>query len=113
MRQRLTLLVGGTTLLVLLAFLIPMAVLVRQVAADRALSRADDVVQTIVPLVGSGDVTVLRLTVTAQPVPVTVFLPDGTVLGAPAAPTPRSAWPPPAARRSPWSPTVVRSWRCR
>ncbi|WP_045745092.1 sensor histidine kinase [Actinoplanes rectilineatus] len=88
MRRRLTLLVAGTTVLVLLAFLIPMALLVRQVAADRALSRADDVVQTIVPLVGAGDVTVLELTVTTQPVPVTVFMPDGTVIGAPAAPTP-------------------------
>ncbi|MBG0563990.1 sensor histidine kinase [Actinoplanes aureus] len=86
MRKRLTLLVAGTTLLVLLAFLIPMGVLVRQVAADRALSRADDVVQTIVPLVGAGDLNALRLTVTAQP-GVTVFLPDGSVLGAPAVPT--------------------------
>ncbi|MEV6302437.1 HAMP domain-containing sensor histidine kinase [Actinoplanes sp. NPDC051861] len=87
MRQRLTLLVAGTTLLVLLAFLVPLAVLVRQVAEDRALSRADDVVQTIVPVAGAGDVTALRLAVTAQPVPVTVFLPDESVLGTPAAPT--------------------------
>ena len=47
MRARLTLLVAATTVLVLLAFLVPMALLLRQVAADRALSRADDVVQTI------------------------------------------------------------------
>ncbi|MEU4239625.1 HAMP domain-containing protein [Actinoplanes sp. NPDC026619] len=86
MRARLTLLVAATTVLVLLAFLVPMALLVRQVAADRALSRADDVVQTIVPLVG--DPEALRLAVPVQPVPVTVFLPDGTVLGAPAATTP-------------------------
>jgi signal transduction histidine kinase len=85
-RARLTLLVAATTVLVLLAFLVPMALLVRQVAADRALSRADDVVQTIVPL--AGDPEALRLSVPAQPVPVTVFLPDGTVLGAPAARTP-------------------------
>jgi signal transduction histidine kinase len=88
MRLRLTLLVGGTTLLVLLAFLVPLAVLVRQVAADRALSRADDVVQTIVPVAGAGDLNALRLAVTAQPVPVTVFLPDRTVIGAPASPSP-------------------------
>ena len=86
MRARLTLLVAATTVLVLLAFLIPMALLVRQVAADRALSRADDVVQTIVPL--TGDPEALRLAVGVQPVPVSVFLPDGRVLGAPASPTP-------------------------
>jgi signal transduction histidine kinase len=85
-RARLTLLVGATTVLVLLAFLVPLALLVRQVAADRALSRADDVVQTIVPLVGDADA--LQLAVTVQPVPVTVFLPDGRALGAPAASTP-------------------------
>ncbi|MBO3743342.1 HAMP domain-containing protein, partial [Actinoplanes flavus] len=88
MRARLTLLVGATTVLVLLAFLVPLALLVRQVAADRALSRADDVVQSIVPIAGAGDVGALRLSVSAQSVPVTVFLPDGSVLGAPAAPTP-------------------------
>ncbi|MEU4563054.1 HAMP domain-containing sensor histidine kinase [Actinoplanes sp. NPDC023936] len=86
MRKRLALLVAGTTVLVLLAFLVPLAVLVRDFAEDRALSRAGDAVQTIVPLVG--DVGGLRRAVTAQPVPVTVFLPDGSALGAPAAPTP-------------------------
>jgi signal transduction histidine kinase len=85
-RARLTVLVAATTVLVLLAFLVPMALLVRQVAADRALSRADDVVQTIVPLVS--DPSALRLTVPVQPVPVTVFRPDGTVLGTPAEATP-------------------------
>ncbi|BEL08546.1 HAMP domain-containing sensor histidine kinase [Actinoplanes sichuanensis] len=88
MRARLTLLVAATTVLVLLAFLVPLAVLVRQVAQDRALGRADDVVQSIVPLAATGDIGALRLTVEAQTVPVTVFLPDGTVLGTPATPTP-------------------------
>ncbi|BBH69459.1 two-component sensor histidine kinase [Actinoplanes sp. OR16] len=86
MRSRLALLVAGTTMLVLLAFLVPLAVLVRDFAEDRALSRAGDVVQTIVPLVS--DIDGLRLSVTAQPVPVSVFLPDGSVIGTPAAPTP-------------------------
>jgi signal transduction histidine kinase len=85
-RARLALLVAGTTVLVLIAFLVPLALLIRDFAEDRALSRASDVVQTIVPLVS--DVNGLRLSVTAQPVPVTVFLPDGTAIGAPAAPTP-------------------------
>ncbi|SDT56938.1 Signal transduction histidine kinase [Actinoplanes derwentensis] len=74
--------------LVLLAFLVPLAVLVRQVAEDRALSRAADVIQSIVPLAGAGEAGGLRLIVSAQAVPVTVFLPDGTVLGAPAERTP-------------------------
>lgn len=88
MRARLTLLVAATTVLVLLAFLVPLALLVRQVAADRALSRAGDVVQSIVPVIGARDRDAIRLAVTAQAVPVSVFLPDGTVLGAAAAPTP-------------------------
>ncbi|GIE31817.1 two-component sensor histidine kinase [Actinoplanes italicus] len=88
MRARLTLLVAATTVLMLLAFLVPLGALIRQVAQDRALSRADDVVQSIVPLAATGDTTALRLTVEAQTVPVSVFLPDGTVLGTPAGPTP-------------------------
>ena len=93
MRARLTLLVAATTVLVLLAFLVPLALLVRQVAADRALSRAGDVVQSIVPLVGTRDRDTVRLAVTAQSVPVSVFLPDGAVLGAaaPASPAVRLA----------------------
>ncbi|HEY0000816.1 MAG TPA: HAMP domain-containing protein, partial [Actinoplanes sp.] len=88
MKARLTLLVAATTVLVLLAFLVPLALLVRQVAADRALSRAGDVVQSIVPLVGTRDRDAIRLAVSAQSVPVSVFLPDGVVLGAPAPVTP-------------------------
>ncbi|WP_436529042.1 ATP-binding protein [Actinoplanes sp. HUAS TT8] len=87
MRARLTLLVAATTVLVLLAFLVPIALLLRQVAHDRALNRANAVVQAIVPLAG-GDVAALRLAVPAAAVPVTVFLPDGTAVGAPAAETP-------------------------
>ena len=88
MRRRLTLLVAATTLLVLVAFLVPLALLVRQVAEDRAVSRATDVLQAIVPLVGTSDDTGLELAATAQDVPVTVFRPGGRVLGAPA---PRTA----------------------
>jgi signal transduction histidine kinase len=88
MRRRLTLLVAATTLLVLVAFVVPLALLVRQVAEDRAVSRATDVLQAIVPLVGTSDDTGLELAATAQGLPVTVFRPDGRVLGAPA---PRTA----------------------
>ncbi|MEU7903562.1 HAMP domain-containing sensor histidine kinase [Actinoplanes sp. NPDC049118] len=87
MRRRLTLLVAATTGLVLLAFLVPLALLVRQVAADRAVSRADNVVRAIVPLVGTSDSSELELSLNGASVPVTVYLPDGRVLGAPAPPT--------------------------
>ncbi|GIF06647.1 HAMP domain-containing protein [Actinoplanes siamensis] len=87
MRARLTLLVAATTVLVLLAFLVPIALLLRQAAQDRALGRANAVVQAIVPLAG-GDPRALRLAVPAAAVPVTVFLPDGTTVGEPAAATP-------------------------
>ncbi|GIE91381.1 HAMP domain-containing sensor histidine kinase [Actinoplanes regularis] len=87
MRSRLTLLVAATTVLVLLAFLVPIALLLRQVARERAIGQASAVVQTIVPL-ALGDPNALRLAVTGQAVPVTVFLPDGTAVGAAATATP-------------------------
>lgn len=90
MRARLTLLVAATMVLVLLAFLVPLAVLVRQVAEQRALGRASDVIQSIVPLAGAGggEAGGLRLIASAQSVPVTVFLPGGEVLGTPSERTP-------------------------
>lgn len=89
MRRRLTLLVAATTVLVLIAFLVPLALLVPQVAADRAVSRADDAVRAIVPLVGTSDPVQLRLSLAALTVPVSVFLPgDDAPLGASATRTP-------------------------
>ncbi|WP_067498216.1 HAMP domain-containing sensor histidine kinase [Actinoplanes sp. TFC3] len=88
MRRRLTLLVAATTCLVLLAFLVPLALLLPQVAADRAVGRATGVLQTIVPLIGSNSDDDVALSVQGQPVPVSVFAPGGAVLGAPAEPTP-------------------------
>jgi signal transduction histidine kinase len=90
-RRRLTLLVAATTGLVLLAFLVPLAVLLRSVAVDRAAVAAAADVQSLVPLVGTDDLDGLRLA--AEQVgavadrPVTVFLPDGSALGAPASRT--------------------------
>ncbi|MEV4758398.1 HAMP domain-containing sensor histidine kinase [Micromonospora sp. NPDC049559] len=88
MRARLGLLVAATTCLVLVAFLVPLAQLVRQVAEDRAVSRANDLIQAVVPLVGTSDPAELELSLTGLAAPVTVFLPDGRVLGPPASPTP-------------------------
>jgi signal transduction histidine kinase len=92
MRRRLTLLVAATSCLTLIAFLVPLALLLRGVAADRATTRATANVQTIVPVVGTADIEALRLTVQeltdGSGPAVTVFLPNGQVLGAP---VPRSA----------------------
>jgi signal transduction histidine kinase len=91
-RQRLALLVAATTSLMLIAFLVPLALLVRTVAEDRATVRATADVQGIVSVVGTADVDTVRLTVdqlTAESRrPVTVFMPDGTLLGAAAPRTP-------------------------
>ena len=88
MRRRLILLVAATTCLVLIAFLVPLALLVGQVTEDRAISRANDVLQTIVPQIGTSDPASLALTVQGLPLPVSVFPPDGPVLGAAAERTP-------------------------
>ncbi|MBX6354875.1 MAG: HAMP domain-containing histidine kinase [Micromonosporaceae bacterium] len=90
MRRRLTLLVAATSCLTLVAFLVPLALLLRTVAADRATTRATADVQAIVPVAGTADVESLRLTVEqiSADRAVTVFLPDGQVLGTPA---PRTA----------------------
>ena len=89
MRRRLTLLVAATTVLVLIAFLVPLALLVRQVAADRAVSRADDAIRAIVPLVGTASPADLELSLAGLPVPVTVYPPgDAPALGATAPRTP-------------------------
>src|SRR5690242_17191931 len=89
MRLRLVLLVAATTSLVLVAFLVPLALLVRTTAADRAVSGALVEMQTLAPLVSTVDANTLALTVArsnaADRHQVTVFLPDGQVIGAPAA----------------------------
>jgi len=89
MRLRLVALVAATTSLVLVAFLVPLALLVRATAADRAVSGALVEMQTLAPLVSTVDADTLALTVArsnaANRHQVTVFLPDGQVIGAPAA----------------------------
>jgi len=89
MRRRLTLLVAATTVLVLIAFLVPLALLVPQVAADRAVSGADEAVRAIVPLVGTSSTADLELSLAGLSVPVTVYPPgDAAPLGADAPRTP-------------------------
>jgi signal transduction histidine kinase len=76
----------ATTLTVTIAFVVPLAILVRVLAAERALGDADRVIRTLIPVLVSGDesaasltVEQLRATTTAT---LSVHLPDGRVLGA-------------------------------
>lgn len=90
MRRRLVLLVAVTSSLVLVAFLIPFALLVRTVAAEHATNTAIHEAEGLVPLIGTVDPDTLAVAVQqlssddAEGFPLTVFLPDGTVLGSPA-----------------------------
>nr|MDT0666904.1 two-component sensor histidine kinase [Micromonospora sp. DSM 115978] len=63
MRRQLGLLVAATTCLVLVAFLVPLALLLRSVATDRAVVAATSEVQGIVPLADTDDLADLRLAV--------------------------------------------------
>jgi signal transduction histidine kinase len=91
-RRRLALLVAATTTLTLIAFLVPLALLLRSVAEDRATGRATADVQGIVPVVGTSDRAGIELVVDqlrAAGRRVTVFLPGGAEpVGLPARRTP-------------------------
>ncbi|GID30651.1 sensor histidine kinase [Paractinoplanes brasiliensis] len=92
MRGQLRLLVLATTSLMMIAFLVPLAFLVRQVAQDRATVRATADVQGIITDVGRAAPDDLRLTVETLAAtsgrPITVYLSDGTMLGTPQEATP-------------------------
>jgi signal transduction histidine kinase len=94
-RARLLLLAGAVGVLTLVAFLVPLALLVRTVAEDRATVRATADAQSLVPVVGTADAATIRLTVEQLAAesgrPVSVFLPGDTVLGTPAPRTPAVA----------------------
>ena len=85
MRRRLALLVSATMAMMLLAFVVPLAVEIRALAADHALDAATTeakqlsaVVATSTPAALPGSVTQL---IALAGHPATVFLPDGTQLG--------------------------------
>jgi signal transduction histidine kinase len=89
MRLRIILLVVATSSLVLVSFLVPLALVLRTLAADRAVSSATVQAQWMAPLVPTLQTDKLRLAVTRvnadnRTSPVTVFLPGGAALGAPA-----------------------------
>jgi signal transduction histidine kinase len=91
MRRRLTLLVAATTSLVLIAFLVPLALLVRTVAADREVSGATREAESLASVVTSLRRQDLALTVEQATAssgrPITVFFADGGTVGSPAART--------------------------
>jgi glucose/arabinose dehydrogenase len=93
MRRRLALLVSATTALLLIAFVIPLAILVRVLVSDRAIASATSEAQQISAIVAT---TTSRAALTSSVAqltqaaghPATVFLPDGTAIPAPARRTP-------------------------
>ncbi|GAA3442856.1 HAMP domain-containing sensor histidine kinase [Planomonospora venezuelensis] len=88
MRRRLALLAVATASLVLVAFLVPLAVLVRALAAERATATATAWAQSVATAAALGDRNTLEATVRqaagSSGMPVTVFLPGNGFIGAPA-----------------------------
>jgi len=94
-RRQLTLLVAATTLLVLLAFLLPLALLLRTLAADRAVAQALQEAQglaVVVAVVTDANQLepVVQLADQRSPREVSVVLADSRVLGAALPPESRS-----------------------
>ena len=88
MRRRLVALAATTTIMVALAFLIPLAVLVRTLARDRALSAAELEAQSLAPVLAlTRDTTALEAAVRAtnpgSKGQLVIILPDGTKVGGP------------------------------
>jgi len=87
MARRIALLVAATTSAVVLAFVVPLGLLIANIAQDRAETRAREQAQAVATLVATvEDVPTLDRTVrdaSAQGPTVVVVQPDGTVLGGP------------------------------
>ena len=88
MRRRLVALAATTTIMVALAFLIPLAVLVRTLARDRALSAAELEAQSLAPVLAlTRDTAALEAAVRATNPGadgrLVIVLPDGTKVGGP------------------------------
>jgi signal transduction histidine kinase len=89
MRRRLALLVSATMALVLLAFVVPLAILVRLIVADRAIAEATDDIRSVSALIAATpDPASVRGLISNSDRPVTVFLPDRRPIGVPAQRTP-------------------------
>ena len=86
MRRRLALLVAATTSVVLLAFTLPLAVLIDRAATNAAVTSAGDRSQRIVPAVAAGSADEIAQAVATVSDPdyvVRVRLPSGDVIGRP------------------------------
>ena len=86
MRRRLALLVAATTSVVLLAFTLPLAVLIDRAATNAAVTSAGDRSQRIVPAVAAGSADEIAQAVATVSDPdyvVRVQLPSGDVIGRP------------------------------
>ena len=85
MRARLILVVGATSSLVLVAFLVPLALLLRSTAANRALAAATVQAQALTAVLATNDEATLRAAVTranqSGTTVTTVFMPGGQVIG--------------------------------
>lgn len=87
MRRELLALVAATTSLVLVAFLIPLGLLLRSDAEDRVVAAATLETQSLATIVGTGAVGADQVTTTLDQLnsssdrKITVFMPDGAVLG--------------------------------
>jgi signal transduction histidine kinase len=89
MRRRLALLVTATMALMLLAFVIPLAILFRVILADRAIADATEEVRSLSALVAANpSPSSVQGLIAGAGRPVTVFLPGRKPLGAPAQRTP-------------------------
>jgi signal transduction histidine kinase len=86
-RRWLALLVAATTSLVLIALLVPLGLLVRQLVESGAVSQATAEAQSVAAIVGTADADGLALTAERTSASsghaITVFLPGGGVVGAP------------------------------
>jgi signal transduction histidine kinase len=90
MRLRIIVLVVAISSMVLISFLLPLALVLRTSAADRAVSSATVRAQWMAPLVATLSGSSLKLAVAQvnaqdKAQPITIFLPRGVVLGQPAA----------------------------
>ncbi|NMM34034.1 MAG: HAMP domain-containing histidine kinase [Phycicoccus sp.] len=96
MRRRISLLVAATTSAIILAFLIPMGVLVRTLAEDRAVAGASQEAQQVATLAaGVSDVgqltDLVNLVDQKSERATSVLLPDGTLIGTAPPGSPQSA----------------------
>ena len=85
MRWRLTLLVAATTSAVVLAFLVPLALLLRSLAAERSIARVTTDAQNLAAFAATSDQDAVRNELRDNGKQrlgeTTVFFPDGTALG--------------------------------